>query len=59
MAQKYDAESTARFRAEQKIISLEQNINFEQLKIDEISGKYLNEIESVIIFEYFIFFIFQ
>lgn len=47
MSQKYETEYLAKFEIEQKMISLQQNVNSELQKTDEKSEKYLREIENV------------
>jgi hypothetical protein len=45
--QKAESEYSARYIAEQRTLSLEQALNSQELKFDEISRKYMVEIENV------------
>jgi len=48
-----DNESASKYAAEQRSICLEQALNSQELKSDELIRKHTTEIESVIFFYYF------
>jgi hypothetical protein len=45
-----DNESSSKYAAEQRSICLEQALNSQELKSDELTRKYTTEVESVILF---------
>lgn len=45
--QRTDSESSAKYATEQRLIGLEQELNSQGLKSDEITRKYLTEMENV------------